>query len=320
MENFQELVEIAKQLLKTNLNLQSQETVLVVTDTTRTDIAQVFFEAGQALASEAQLLVMAPRTKSGEEPPVLVSEAMKHADIVLCITEHSLTHTNARKEASKRGARVATMPGVTMDMLTEGALTADYAEVKHLCQTVSEKLNPGKSVTILTGENKEYQLELSIDGRKSIDSTGIFQNPGESGNLPSGESYLAPVEGTTNGQILINGSISGIGKLSEPVLLTVKDGRLEDATGEEGKKLLEMLGSGLGRSVGELGIGTNPAARVTGNILEDEKVYGTIHVAFGTNITFGGTVEAGVHIDCVVLKPELSVDGEAVVKDEKVIA
>ncbi|TCP29596.1 leucyl aminopeptidase (aminopeptidase T) [Scopulibacillus darangshiensis] len=315
----QDLVGKAKQIYQTNLLLQSDETVLIITDTTRTDIAQIFFEAGLSFGNDTQMMVMKPRGKSGEEPPKSVAEAMKWADIVLCITEHSLTHTKARKAASKEGARVATMPGVTMDMLTEGALTADYDKVKKLCHAVSERLNRGKTVTIFTGKDRRHQLTMNINGRRSVDSTGVFPSKGDSGNLPSGESFLAPVEGSANGQILIDASISGIGKLVESVLLTIKEGRLIEASSDQGARLLDMLGNGAGREVGELGIGANHNARVTGNILEDEKIYGTIHIAFGTNITFGGTVDAGVHIDCVTLRPELRIDDQVVVKEGDVL-
>ena len=97
--------------------------------------------------------------------------------------------------------------------------------------------------------------------------------------------------------------MSGIGLLDEPVLLTIKKGRLVAANGEKGEQLLGLLGEGDGRFLAELGIGTNHAARIIGNILEDEKAYNTIHVAFGSNHTFGGTIKTNVHIDCVTKDP-----------------
>ncbi|MDF2717228.1 MAG: aminopeptidase, partial [Paenibacillus sp.] len=129
-----------------------------------------------------------------------------------------------------------------------------------------------------------------------------------SGNLPSGEGYIAPLEGTGSGQLVVDGSIAGIGKIDTPVVLTVENGRLTNAEGTAAPKLLEILGDGNGRLLAEFGIGTNDKARITGVVLEDEKVYGTIHVAFGSNHTFGGTIEAGVHIDLVVSKPDVYID------------
>ena len=76
-----------------------------------------------------------------------------------------------------------------------------------------------------------------------------------------------------------------------------------------------MLGENpLARNLAELGIGTNDKARVTGVILEDEKIYGTVHIALGSNDTFGGTVAAGIHVDGVVKEPVLKLDGKTVLE------
>ncbi|AOV08728.1 hypothetical protein BI350_15055 [Sporosarcina ureilytica] len=101
----------------------------------------------------------------------------------------------------------------------------------------------------------------------------------------------------TEGLIQITGSIADIGLIHEPMLLTIQKGRLIDATTEKGKELMHVLGREDGRLVCELGIGTNHAARLTGNILEDEKAYETVNIAFGSNHTFGGHIQTNVHID-----------------------
>lgn len=163
-------------------------------------------------------------------------------------------------------------------------------------------------------EKDGLSLSFSIEGRDGVLSTGLYLNPGESGNLPSGEAYIAPMEGTAAGQIKVDGSIAGIGALNSPMVLTVEQGRLISAEGESGDRLLDMLGAGDGRLLGEFGIGTNNKARITGVVLEDEKVYGTIHVAFGSNNTFGGVVAAGVHIDAVVMKPDVYIDDKLIMR------
>ena len=306
----QKLIEVAKSILQFNLNLKEEEEILIVTDSESGEIADIFYQAGVALGNETLIMKMLTRTKSGEEPPRSVAQAMKVAEVVLCITHHSLTHTTARKEASANGARVATMPGITMDMLQEGAITADYEEVEQLTEQYCSLLDEGEKVTI---EKENTKLIFSIKNRKGIRSTGVFREKGESGNLPSGESYIAPLENSANGTIIVDGSIAGIGVLSEPVTLTVKDGKLISATGQEGKRLIELLGDGNGRIIAEFGIGTNSQARLTGNVLEDEKVFGTVHIAFGSNKPFGGMNEAGVHIDCVIKNPLVHIDGEKLI-------
>ncbi|MED3575529.1 aminopeptidase [Cytobacillus praedii] len=303
----EQLIETSKNVLSKCLGLKQDEQFLVVADDVKKELAESLYEAGKLLGAESMLIVMQERERSGEEPPAAVAVAMLEADVVICITEHSLTHTEARKKAAASGTRLATMPGITEDMFLEGAISADYAEVKVLTDRVTDILTKGESVRI---EKDGYSLTFSISGRDGIPSTGMYLYAGESGNLPSGEAYIAPIEGTANGQILIDGSIAGIGKLQSPVLLSIENGRIVEAKGEERAKLLEILGEGDGRLLGEFGIGTNNKARITGVVLEDEKVYGTIHVAFGSNNTFGGNVSAGVHIDGVVKQPDIYINEE----------
>ncbi|MCM3272673.1 aminopeptidase [Paenibacillus elgii] len=299
------LVKVSCGLLQSCLGLKPHEKLLVVADDRKKDIGEALYEAGKQLGAEAILMVMKEREKSGQEPPSPVSEAMKQADVVICATEHSLTHTKARKEAVAQGARLATMPGITRDMFLEGAIAADYDKVKQVTERVTDLLSRGNRVRI---EKDGKVLTFSIEGRSGIPSTGVYVNPGESGNLPSGEGYIAPLEGSASGQLMVDGSIADIGKLYSPVTITVENGRLTEAEGEAAAELLQKLGDGHGRLLGEFGIGTNDKARITGVVLEDEKVYGTIHVAFGSNHTFGGTVEAGVHIDLVVNRPDVYID------------
>ncbi|SDB98322.1 Leucyl aminopeptidase (aminopeptidase T) [Terribacillus halophilus] len=306
------LVENSKNALISSLALGRGETLLIVTDDSKKELAEALYAAGRSIGAETLLLVMQDREKSGQEPPSGIAEAMKHCDVAVCITEHSLTHTQAKKDAVAAGVRVATMPGITYDMFLEGAISADYDTVERLTYEVTEKLSRAHQVCV--AKDRE-ELVFSIKGRSGVPSTGIYRKKGQSGNLPSGEAFIAPLEGTASGRIWIDGSISGLGKLEEPILLTIEEGRLTAATGRQGDMLLQMLGDGPGRNVAEFGVGTNDKARITGNVLEDEKVYGTIHVAFGSNNTFGGVVSAGVHIDCVVKTPTVFLDDVLLLED-----
>lgn len=301
----EERIEISKNVLIDCLGLKAGESLVVVADDSRKHLAESLYEAGKRLGAESMLMVMQERSKSGEEPPASIATAMMNASVAICVTRYSLTHTAARKQAAAAGTRVATMPGITEDMFTHGAITAEYGKVKELTEHVTGLLTKASTVRI---EKEGYSLSFSIEEREGVPSTGLYLNPGESGNLPSGEAYIAPMEGTAQGQIVIDGSIAGIGALDSPLLLNISEGRLVAAEGDTGAELLLMLGDGDGRILGEFGIGTNDKARITGIVLEDEKVYGTIHVAFGSNNTFGGTVAAGVHIDAVVQKPDVYLD------------
>lgn len=309
------MIETAKNVLKINVNVQPGEKVAIIVDETKRELGEVFFKAAHEIGTEAVIIQFRSSGKSGAEPPIIVADAMKTCDAAICITEASISHTTARVEAAKANTRVATMPGLTPDMLTEGALTANYSDVRKVGNQLAAILDGGKEVTIRTAG---HALTFSIEGRNSKASNGLLLNPGDSGNLPSGETFIAPIEGTANGSILIDGSIADVGKLSRPVLLTIREGRLISAEEKEGERLLNLLGEGDGRLVGEFGIGTNRAARLTGNILEDEKVYGTCHIAFGTNMSFGGTINVGVHLDAVSKNPEIFVDGHCIVAEGKI--
>lgn len=302
MSEFQQTVE---RILRNNFALERTVNMLVLGDTSTSELAKAFAKALQKDAWQAEYVEMSDRKRSGEEPPKEIADKWLDYDLVFCLTEHSLTHTHARKNANAHGVSVITMPGITEDMFINGAMKADYSIVEKETMEMTEKLSQAKSLTITTGANNEYKLYIPLEGRSGIPSTGVFKEKAASGNLPSGEAYIAPNEYKAEGKIEITGSIAGIGLLQKPILLTIEKGRLVEATGEDGEKLLTILGNGDGRLLGELGIGTNYEARVTGLILEDEKAYNTIHVAFGSNHTFGGTINADVHIDCVTVKPAL---------------
>lgn len=309
-----ELKDIAKKILVDCLAAKAGEELLIVTDDSRLNIGTALYEGGKELGCESMLLVMTERELSGQEPPRVVAEAMKAADIVVCPTAKSLTHTNARIEAAKAGTRVATMPGITESMFSTGAMTADYAEVEVLTNKITELLHTAATATI---EKDGCRLVLDLQGRRGIPSPGVYRLPGQCGNLPSGEAYIAPLENGSNGEMVIDGSMVGIGKLTSPLRVTVKDGKLQSITGEKSELVQVLLDNERNATLGELGIGTNTTAILNGVILEDEKVYGTVHIAFGTNTSFGGTNKADCHMDGIILNPTLYLDDKLVIDHGK---
>jgi leucyl aminopeptidase (aminopeptidase T) len=155
-------------------------------------------------------------------------------------------------------------------------------------------------------------LELSVDRRKWLQDTGICQRRGEFINLPAGEIFVAPREGSANGSLVIDGAFWDV--LKEPVKVTIKDGYAARFVGAKNTvKALDKQGK-KGRNVAELGIGMNPKAKIIGNVLEDEKVKGTVHIAFGDNSTFGGKIKAGIHMDGIITKPTLIVDDKVIME------
>ncbi len=301
-----------KIVLEDCMAVKENDTVLILTDDIKYNIGKKLFEESRKIAKESVLMVMEARSVSGEEPPEAVAESMKNFDVIICPTAVSLTHTNAKKNAVEAGARLASMPGITEDMFSEGAITADYKYIEEVTLRITDLLSKSKTAKIV---KDGYTLRMSLEGRKGIPSTGIYKNPGEAGNLPSGEAYIAPVEGTANGEMIIDGSMVGIGKLDSPLYVKIVDGVLRDIKGENSDKLQILLENDRNGTLAELGIGTNTSARLTGIILEDEKIYGTVHIAFGTNTSFGGTNKAACHLDGIILNPTLYLDNELVIKN-----
>jgi len=312
-----DLQTVARQVLSENMDAAAGESLVIVTDTDKQKIGRALFEAGVDLDLEAGIVEMPPMERSGMEPPAFVAAAMREADIVVAPTSASLTHTRAREAATETGARVATMPGITERMFGEGAITADYNEVRRLTAELADRLTTADVARVETGAEV---LTMSLTGREGIPSDGLIRAPGESGNLPSGEGYIAPVEDSAEGAIAFDGGLVGVGTLDEPVVVRIESGSVASVEGPSAEQFLEATeGEDCARRVGELGLGTNPAAEIIGTVLEDEKVYGTCHVAFGDNHGFGGTIECDSHVDGIALEPDVYLDDELVMTSGEVI-
>ncbi|WP_418417877.1 aminopeptidase [Blautia sp.] len=307
-----QLVKTAEGVLSSCLAVKKGEEVLIVTDNTRKEIGEAIYEAAGNLGCERLLMVMNERELSGQEPPKAVAAAMKSADVVIAPTAQSLTHTNARIEAAKAGTRVATMPGISEEMFSQGAMTADYSKVEKLTAVVTEMLSKASVARI---EKDGHTLTISIKGRDGVPSPGVYREPGKCGNLPSGEAYIAPLEDGSEGEMIVDGSMVGIGKLDSPLHMVISGGKLRSVTGEKSENLDVLLKNETNGTLCELGIGTNEAAVLNGIILEDEKVYGTVHIAFGTNTSFGGVNKAECHMDGIILRPTLYLDEIKVIED-----
>jgi len=293
------------------MGISPGEDVLVVCNPVTEEIGALMRIEAQGDGADATLAVISERDSAAAEPPRAVAAAMAAADVVLAATIQSLSHTAARKTATDAGVRVGSLPGVTEEMLTR-LMAGDLEEIRRRGWAIVTGLNRSAEARITCRHGSD--LRIGLEGRMGIVDAGELGNRGAFGNLPCGEGFIAPVEGTSNGTLVIDGSIADIGLLETPVELTIRNGHLVEASGEDGAKLLEMLTAHGedGTNVAELGIGTNEEAILTGNILEDEKILGTCHVAFGASRAIGGTVQVPVHLDCVVLEPTVELDGETI--------
>jgi leucyl aminopeptidase (aminopeptidase T) len=308
-----ELEQAVRAVINDCLGIREDEDVLVVCNPATLGLGErLRGEAGRA-GAEALLAMMAERPADGTEPPAAIVGAMAGADVVLAPTVQSLSHTAARRAASDRGARIATLPGATEEMLAR-VMSADMEGLRRKGEAVAAALSDGAEARLTCPNGSD--LRLGLEGRTGFPDAGDLRERGAFGNLPCGEGYISPLEGTAEGRLVVDGTISGIGRIEDPVTLAVGAGHLTAATRSAGERLMDTLRTGgrEGTNVAELGIGTNEKAILTGNLLEDEKILGTAHVAFGANASMGGAVQVPIHIDCVVTKPSVTVDGEPLVR------
>jgi leucyl aminopeptidase (aminopeptidase T) len=295
------------------LDVKGGEEVLVISNPVTHELGERLRSESARAGADAVLAVMDERASHAAEPPDALAAAMAASDVVLAPTVQSLSHTAARKAASERGARIGTLPGVTEEMLAR-VMSADMEGLRRKGRALADALTGASEARITCANGSD--LRLGLEGREAISDAGELSTPGAFGNLPCGEGFIAPVEGTCEGPLVVDGSIAAVGIPDEPVTLTVAAGRLADATGAAGARLMELLTEHgpEATTVAELGIGSNEKATLTGNVLEDEKILGTVHVAFGASAAIGGTVQVPVHLDCVAMKPDVALDGEPVVR------
>ncbi len=298
------------------LNIQPDEDVVVVVDEPLQDLGEKLRTAAQQSGADAVLTVMSPRATDGSEPPAPVAEALAACDVFIAPASRSLSHTLARKRASEGGARGATMPHVTADMLAR-LMSIDFDRLRSRSHAVADLLDKGTEAHVTCPRGTDLRLDLR--GRQGIADDGDLTERGAFGNLPCGEGFIAPAggEGTMYAR-----SIAAIGLTSgHPAKLTVENGHLTAATSPEGEQLLGILREhgDAGTNLAELGVGTNDRATLTGNVLEDEKILGSVHVAFGASIAIGGTVSVPIHLDCVVTEASLEIDGTRVLDEGRFV-
>ena len=312
----------AKTIMDNCVSLKAGEVVLIVTDMMQENIAKVLAAAATERGAEVIVSVMKPRKKAGEEPPKLIAESMKHADVVLIPVSYSVTHTYAVKEAAQNGARILVLTDFTEEMLIRGGIEADFKAIKPVCKAIADAFAQGSKVHLTSPGGTD--LWLDITGRRG-NALYCVVEPGEFSTIPTVEANASPVEGSAHGCIVADASIPylGIGVLNEPVVVEVENGFITSISGgkqaEVLKKDLESHNDRNCFNIAELGLGLNPKCRLCGIMLEDEGVIGTAHIGIGTSITLGGTVKAPTPYDLLMWNPHIEVDGKVIFEGTEVL-
>jgi len=310
MFKIHEMMRGARIAVNQCMKVKAGESVLILTDSGMPqEISIALAEASKEVGAKVRIKVMKPLERDGQEPTEEIAKLMKTPDVLFLVTSKSLSHTRARREASKEGVRIGSMPRISEFSFTNGGLTADYQKVKELCDLIFKQVSESKEIRITSKNHTDVTMKVGKYPWKTDE--GLYSKPGQWGNLPAGETATAPIEGTTNGILLID----KMGSYGENIQITIKNGLAVKIKGSERLRLdVEKVGKGA-RNIAEIGIGTNPKAKIIGNVLEDEKVFGTVHIALGNNTFCGGTVDVPFHVDGIILKPTLKADGKTLIKD-----
>lgn len=327
-------------MLRVNMGLKAGEALLVVTDVPRISdwqsenqakleamlergvLARLVAEAATEgfPDSSVAFLPFLATGGHGAEPDEAAALRMREADVLIALTTYSLSHTDAREATTQSGGRVASMPEFEAHMFEAGGpMAADYRQIAADCQAFADLLTAANEVVLRTPHGTD--LRFSLGERPGQVDDGLYgSEPGIWGNLPAGEAYAIPLEGTGEGQLVA--PAGWYPRLTEDMIFRIEKGEVVELLGggEVGDRFRALFSLDSNdplykarRNLAELGIGTNPNARKADNVLEAEKIRGTVHIGIGDSIHMGGRVEADSHEDFVQPQPDLLLDGKPVI-------
>ena len=319
------LVQNAQFVVKTSMDIRRGENVLIVCDPTTSEIGQALHQAATERTDRVLLIVMPKGRHHGEEPPTPVANLMRQQQVVIAPTKYSLTHTRAIRNAIREGARVATLPGITIPMFIEGGMRADYSKIKKRITETASYCRRRRTVMVKSKSGTDVEFEVNWKDW-NLDDNGICNRPRMITNLPAGKIFTMPKEGSMNGKIVIDGSWDA-NLLETPIELLIEDGLVVDVLGgqiaasirqefgEIASKISNKKEKELVWTVAEFGFGMNPEAKLIGNVLEDEKQLGTCYFSIGDNSNLGGTANVGIHISGVLLSPSVWLEDNQILEN-----
>ncbi|KPU63044.1 leucyl aminopeptidase [Thermococcus sp. EP1] len=340
-----DLLNVSRKVMEDVLAVESGEEILIITNPGEVfDISLSLFNAAKEFKAKPTIIIQEPKGSLDYAERAVIEAIKSGPDIVLSISEKKLgkdayglnigyigrdnkkyTHIFEKLLRGDKRIRSFWSPGITKEIYLRSVLI-DYIKLREEANILAEILAKGKEVHITT--EKGTDLWINIKGRRPLKDDGDFRKPGRGGNLPAGEVFISPAIGKSDGVIVFDGTL-GLGGESiipkEPVKVYVENGfivriegkdeakKLEEAIRNAEKMALEMEKEEYAKNswhLGELGIGLNPRAQMSGKLLEDEKIRKTIHIAIGAN--YDNDAPALNHYDCLVWNPTVEVDGEKI--------
>jgi leucyl aminopeptidase (aminopeptidase T) len=298
------------------------ENVVIACDTHKMRIAEVLASAAYAVGGIPTIVMFPPTGAHGRQVPKPAVGACAQADVFFLPTAWSMTHTDARVEAIKHGARGMTMCEVTEDVLCTGGIKADFEECDRLGRRLGAILSKSKTIRMSTPEGTDLKGEIT--GRPVQYETGLFREPGQFAAVPNSEINIAPIEGTTEGVIVGNVLLMGYGVIpDEPVTIHVHKGRVTEIEGGKAanylRETLAAFNDPNAYNLAEFGIGLNPCCRPYSTNLDACGRLGQGHHGFGSNYAIGGKIWAPCHIDISYINAIVEFDGKVVLDKGKVM-
>lgn len=312
----------AEILVNTCANIRKGDKVVIVSDKEHMPITDELKKSAEKAGGIVKISLSPPRSIDNEEPVESVAGDLKNSDAAFLVVTHALAHTKAVKDAIGCGTRVVSMTAFTEGMMKSGGLFTDFKKQKPLCDKLADELTNAKIIKVTN--NAGTNLRMSVESRSGNSHACIVDKPGFTA-VPNIEANIAPMEGTSEGILVVDGSIPyyGVGVIDQPVYFEIEKGFVTSIKGGEQAKFLDELLKKQNDpnvyAIAQFAIGLNPDCKdFTGEMLNDEGVFGTIHIGIGTSSNLGGDIRAKTHFDAIIRKPSVWFDDRQIIDEGEI--
>ena len=314
----------ARKIVKTCAAVSKEERVLIITDLGKINIAKLLAAVLYEDDIKSVITIMFPNEYGGQEPPEIITQAMKKADVIIMPVTLSISHSFAIHNALEQGVRVLALSGMVEEQMYIGGINADFEKQRPECNRFADYFSNSNTIKITSPGGTNFTA--SIENRKGNSHPCIVDKPGAYSAVPNIEANVAPVENTSEGVIVVDGSIPSFGIVTPqiPIKMEIKGGSIIDISGGKEAFLLKKVLSDMDDStvfnIAQIAIGLNPEIKdFTGIGSNDHGVYGSAHIGIGTSYNLGGDVKAPLHYDVMISKPTVSFDDRKVIDSGNVI-
>lgn len=301
------------------LRIKPRESLLILVDAYNREFGQNILKKACSKKTDAALLEIGNFNSRNPEPSTTIQKIAKQVPAVLALTRYPLLHSKFKNNICHNGGRILFLNNISKKTFVR-TVNVDYSVLESKSRHIADLFSICKEINLTS--NAGTDLTFRIARHKGSVHSCKVKEPGSYSSLPAGEASVTPDSGSANGLIVVDGSVPFFGKVVDPIEIYVKDGSGYKLTGkaeaEKLRKILKPFGK-LSRNIAEFGIGTNPNAIMTGESLEDEKVLGTAHIALGNPNFEGGSLKNYLHLDLILKKPTIMMDGHLILKNGKLV-